>query len=138
MRIVASGLLLTILAGCGVDETVYIPEFANLYCQRTMDCEDNAVLVFEGFATLDDCLAVIGPEIEAEVSGCKFKGKAAKKCLNAMEKMTTCWPDDSTLDDNLPQECAEVLVDCALGRAATTGSTSAGTTGEATMGGTGA
>ena len=129
MRTVMSGLLLAVLAGCGVDETVYIPEFANLYCQLTLDCGDTAVLVFEGIGNLDDCLAVVGPEIEAEVSVCNFKGKAAKKCLAAMEQMTTCWPDDSSLDDNLPPECADVLVDCGLSDADTTETAVTETTG---------
>jgi len=64
MRTILCGLSLLTLAACGIDETVFIPDYTDHYCQALMDCDDPAVLTFDGIESKDDCLGMVGPEIE--------------------------------------------------------------------------
>lgn len=134
MRATLCGISLLTLAACGVDETVFIPDYADYYCQSVMDCTDPAVLTFDGIGSMDDCLAIVGPDLEAEVGYCDYNGKAAKKCLQAMETMG-CPGVDQTVDDILPLDCAQVLSACSPPKDDPTGGTTGGTT---TTGGSGA
>lgn len=113
MRNWIGGLLLAgTLSGCGLDETVFIPEYADLYCEAALRCGDPAVLVFDGLSTMDDCLSVIGPEIEGDVERCKYRGGKAKKCLEALEGLA-CPPEGTSIDEVLPLECSAALTECA-------------------------
>lgn len=142
MRTILCGLLLTTLAGCGIDETVFIPDYTDLYCDTVMECTDPAVLTFDGIESKDDCLGIIGPEIEAEIGYCDYSPKAAKKCVKAMELMG-CPGEGQTVEDVLPVDCAAVTQACnppkstAPTGTAPTGTTPTGTT-PTTSGGDGA
>ena len=135
MRAMLTGIMLLALTGCGLDETVFIPDYADAYCAQAMSCADAATLAFDGMSTLDDCLAQVGPDIEAEVAVCKYRGGKAKKCITAIENMS-CPPDGVAFDQFLPVECESVLIDCEDGGATaeptttTTTTTTAEVTGE--------
>lgn len=129
MPTVSRGLpLLILLAACGVDETVFIPEYSDNYCAKLVECTDAAVLRFDGIETVDDCLAVIGPEIEAEVQSCDYSPKNAKRCLKAMEGMGCPGPDQA-FDDVLPLDCGQVSSSCSPAAADTNESTTTPTGG---------
>lgn len=138
MRTFLCGLTLaTTLAACGIDETVYIPDYTDLYCDAVMDCTDPAVLTFDGIESKDDCLAMVGPAIEAEVGYCDYNPKQAKKCLQAMETMG-CPGDGQTIDDVIPVDCSGVTSACNPPKnTEPTGTTPTGTT-PTTSGGDGA
>lgn len=110
MRAMLCGLFLS-LAACGPDETKFIPEFADAYCDFVLECEDPAVLTFDGITSHDECLEVYGPEVEALGFGCKYKAKQARRCLQAME-VAACPAEGTTLQDGLPAVCNEVYIDC--------------------------
>ena len=113
MRKWMGGLLIAgVLSGCGIDETVFIPEYADLYCEAALRCGDPAVLVFDGLSTMEDCLSVIGPEIEGDVARCSYRGGKAKKCLEAMQDLA-CPPEGTSIDEVLPLDCAAALTECA-------------------------
>ena len=113
MRKWMGGLLIAgVLSGCGIDETVFIPEYADLYCAAALRCGDPAVLVFDGLSTMEDCLSVIGPEIEGDVARCSYRGGKAKKCLEAMQDLA-CPPEGTSIDEVLPLDCAAALTECA-------------------------
>lgn len=111
MRAVAYGLLLTGLIGCGPHETRFIPDFADRFCDLVLECEDPAVLVFDGIEDREDCLSLYGNGIDSQGEGCKYKRKRGKRCLRAMELMT-CPTDGTPLRDALPLECDEVYIKC--------------------------
>ena len=111
MRAILAGLTLMTLAGCGIDETKFIPEYTQLYCEKYMECSDQAVRVFDGIDDIDQCLGTVGPQIEAEVGYCDYNPKAAKKCIKAMEAMT-CPGEGQFLDDVVPLDCSEAVNAC--------------------------
>ncbi len=112
MHLLTRGFALSVLVACGVDDARFIPEYTDLYCQAFMECTDPAVLQFDGIASKDDCLAIVGPEVADEVGRCAYSRKHARRCLKAMEGMPCPGPDQS-LDDVLPADCAEVSTACA-------------------------
>lgn len=105
------GLALAMLAGCGVSRNEFVPEYAAAYCDFYMECGDPAQLTFDGVLTADDCLALYGPDIDAQAEACGFKNGKAKDCLGALE-VATC-PADGDVDAGLPVTCHEVFVNCA-------------------------
>ena len=111
MKVSARGLWLLWLVGCGVDETVFIPDYAELYCDKAMSCLDESVLAFDGIASQQDCLAVVGPAIEDGVGRCEYQGREAKSCLKAMKDMA-CPQQGESLEAALPVECDQVLINC--------------------------
>ncbi len=131
MRAMFTGIMLLAASGCGLDETVFIPDYADAYCQKAISCLDPAVAAFDGMATQEACLSVVGPEIEAEVAACKYRGGKAKKCLNAMENMS-CPPEDIAFDDYLPIECDIVLIACGAVEDQSSSTTTETTTGTTT------
>ena len=105
MRDVAGTMMiLTALGGCGLHETEFVPQYAALYCDYYLSCEDPAVLAFDGLDTQEECLAIHGPEIEAEGGACKLARSEAKKCLTAMEGLA-CPPEGTDLDGGIPPVC---------------------------------
>ena len=129
MRTIICGLSLSFLAACGVDETVFIPDYADQYCETMLGCVDPAALNFDGISTKDDCLAIIGPEVEDTVGRCDYSPKKAKRCLKAMEGMG-CPGDGQTVEDVIPLECSEVSSNCSAPKetGTTGGTTPTGTT----------
>jgi len=113
MRTACIGLCGLILAGCGLDETYFVPDYADRYCEAMLACASPAQLTFEGITGQDDCLGLVGPDIDAWGEGCKYKAGKAKKCLKAMEALA-CPAEGQTLDDVLPIECDEVYIQCAV------------------------
>lgn len=136
MRSLGFGALVA-LAACGVDETHFIPDYADLYCDTVMSCSEPALLLFDGIETKDDCLAIVGPAIESEVLNCDYDPKSAKRCLKGMEGMG-CPGEGQTVDDVLPLDCAQVSSICKEPVTEPTGTgTATGTaTGGTTTGGT--
>ena len=104
-------LVVSGLVGCGVSRNEFVPEYAASYCDYYMECGDQAQLTFDGVLTTDDCIALYGPDIEAQNAACKFKNGAAKDCLETLP-MATC-PADGDVDAGLPVTCHEVYVNCA-------------------------
>lgn len=102
------------LAACGPDETKFIPEFADAYCDFVLACEDPALLTFDGVVTHEDCLAIYGPTVAAMGHGCKYKPGKASRCLRAMEQATCPADEDVPLDQALPSECYEVYIKCVV------------------------
>ncbi len=121
-------LTLLLLAGCGVDETVFIPDYTDLYCDALIECTDPAVLTFDGIDGKDDCLSTVGPELEDEVGRCDYSPKQAKRCLKAMEGMG-CPGEDQSLADILPLDCATVSENCTAPKETKTTGPTGGTTG---------
>ena len=113
MRVVLYGLCGLSLASCGLDESYFVPDYADRYCDAFMSCSSSAQLMFEGIASHDDCLGLFGADVEAWGESCKYKGGKAKKCLKAMESLV-CPVEGETLDDVLPIECEEVYIKCTV------------------------
>ncbi len=111
MRTALYGLSLLTLAGCGLNETHFVPDYADRYCDAVLACSSPAQLTFDGVSTHDDCLALIGDQVDTWGGGCKYKGGKAKKCLEAMETLA-CPAEGKLLDDVLPPECDEVYIKC--------------------------
>lgn len=111
MRTALYGLSFLTVAACGLHETHFVPDYADFYCEALLTCSSQAQLTFEGVSSADDCLALIGDDVDTWGEGCKYKGGKAKKCLVAMSSLT-CPTDGQTLDDVLPLECDEVYTKC--------------------------
>lgn len=112
MRTSMSAAFAMLLAACGQPhESVFIPEYADLWCAYVLECADLASLRFDGLTDQEDCLAVYGPRIESVGEGCTYKAGKAKRCLRAME-LATCPAEGEPLDANVPSVCAEVYVKC--------------------------
>ena len=111
MRAILHGLPLLLLAACGVDETVFIPEYTELYCAKVQECLGEPTKVFDGLGNKDQCLGTVGPEVEDMIGYCDYNPKAAKKCLSAMANMG-CPGAGQSVDDVLPLDCSEALNAC--------------------------
>jgi hypothetical protein len=107
------GLLPAVLvvAACGVSEGKFIPDYADVYCARRIECSDPATLVFDGIDGPADCVASFGPELSADGEGCKYKGGTARKCLDAMETVA-CPAEGEGFDTVVPPICEEVYIKC--------------------------
>ncbi len=104
-------LLVVAAVGCGTNEGVFIPEYAQLYCAKQIECSGAATQLFNGVDGTDDCVAAFGPEVEATSDGCKYKGGKAKQCLTAIETLT-CPANADPFDTVVPPICDEVYVKC--------------------------
>jgi len=111
MKSALCGLSLLTLASCGLHETHFIPDYADLYCDAMLSCSTASELNFDGVASHEDCLGLIGSDVDGWGEGCKYKGGKAKKCLKAMEVLT-CPGEGKLLDDVVPLECDEVYIKC--------------------------
>lgn len=106
-------LLLSSLMGCGIDETEFIPEYAELYCSLQVQCADPVLEVFDGGASKQECLAVEGPRIDKWGTDCRYRGARAKQCLEEMA-MLGCPGGDTPLEAAIPTVCNEIYLDCEL------------------------
>jgi hypothetical protein len=97
--------VLASLGGCGLHETEFIPRYAASYCDYYVSCADPSLVAFDGIDTHDECLAVYGPEIEAEGEGCTLARSEARKCLASMEELA-CPADATDLDAGIPPVCS--------------------------------
>ncbi len=105
------GWLALAFVGCGPGKTKFVPEYADGYCAYLFACSDPAQLTFDGLLTVDDCLAVVGPEVEALMSTCKYHAGKAHDCLKQLE-VATCAPEGEPVDQGLPGVCIEVWTEC--------------------------
>ena len=108
--------LLLLLAACGKDkgipEAEFIPDYADLYCENWLDCQDLAELQFDGLATKEVCLALTGPEIEVYGVGCeRYDGENAELCLKDMASLE-CPAEGKEIGSNLPASCQTVFDKC--------------------------
>ncbi len=123
MRRGIRGLLLVSLglaASCGggpASPGTFVPDYADLYCERYLGCVDTAVLVFDGVATTDHCLADVGPPVADLSRGCQFDPEAADLCLLELETMD-CPAEGSVFTDAVPTSCDDVWFECSAGSGA--------------------
>ncbi|MFT4627306.1 MAG: hypothetical protein ACI8PZ_005988 [Myxococcota bacterium] len=101
------------LAGCGVDETVFVPDYADAWCKLERECSDPATRVFDGTDSLADCLAVEGPRVDNWGEGCRYRAAKAQKCLEEM-LMVGCPGGNAPLTSVIPPVCNEIYPDCEL------------------------
>ena len=106
-------LVLLSLAGCGVDETVFIPDYADLYCDLKVQCADPVLEVFDGSEGKQACLAVEGPRIDKWGTDCRYRGAKAKQCLEEMAVLG-CPGGDTPIEAVIPTVCNEIYQDCEL------------------------
>jgi hypothetical protein len=109
----AWALVVLTLSGCGVDETVFIPDYVERYCALQVECFDAALAVFDGVESKQTCLAIEGPRVEAWGAECRYRGAKAKQCLEEMASLT-CPSGDTPLDAVIPTVCTEIYLDCEL------------------------
>lgn len=97
-------VVLVFLAGCGVDQTEFIADYAVAECDFAMACYDPAILEFRGWTDAATCVQQRGPEITGDSEGCTFDKRLAKDCLKAMKDITC--PDGDPL---VPEVCTQVF-----------------------------
>lgn len=105
------GWLVVALAGCGPGKTKFVPEYADGYCAYLFECGDPAELTFDGILSVEDCLAVVGPEVDLLLATCKYHAGKAKDCLDGLS-VAACPAEDQPLEAGLPPTCGEVWTDC--------------------------
>jgi len=99
------------LAACGVGKGNFVPTYAAAYCDYVLACSDPAQLTFDGVLSLDDCLAVVGPELEVQADTCNYNPGVAADCLDAMA-ILQCPAEDASIDDGIPPVCLGVFEAC--------------------------
>jgi hypothetical protein len=111
-------------AGCGGGREAedYLVEFTDQYCAFSLECADQAELVFEGTDSPEACVAANGPVFAAQWDGCVLDQKFADRCLTFLEGAQ--FPDDGDVANALPVECYSAWKKC-IG-----GATPAGPAGE--------
>lgn len=103
----------------------FVPDYADLYCERYLSCVDTAVLVFDGVGTLDHCLADVGPPVAEQAKACQFDPEAADACLLSLETMA-CPAEGTLFEDAVSPSCASVWFECTAGPGADEGNEDAG------------
>ena len=111
-HLVKVGALTCWLAACGPSESRFVVEYTDAYCAWYLDCGDSAQLVFDGVDTLEECRAIVGPDIADEADGCKLDRAPARACLDAMATLACPTDPEAELDDALPAECATTWKKC--------------------------
>lgn len=111
MRPLALAAMAIGLCGCSLNQAEYSAQFTVAYCEWLLDCEDPAVLTFDGIHSAADCEAIMAPEVTSYGTTCKYKGGKANKCLDAMENLA-CSDDGSF---QLPAQCEAVYPGCTFG-----------------------
>ena len=104
-------MFVALLVGCGPSEAEHAAEFTSAYCSWLLDCEDPAVLTFDGIQSFEDCEALIAPEATGYGTTCKYKGGNSKACIRAMNALSC--PEDASF--SMPPECSEVYLGCTFG-----------------------
>ena len=99
-------LSLLVMVGC-YSESDFIPAKTAAFCDLLLECTDPAVLAFDGI-TGDSCTGTWGPTFSEEGSGCKFRRKSAKACIDQLQA-ATC-PESGPVV--LPEICAGVFHQC--------------------------
>lgn len=103
---------LLVLGGCTrVSEAEFVPVYVDVYCDRFFECADDALLTFEGLADLDDCKAVIGPEVSELSDRCELVDKLAQDCIDAIS-VVTCPSEGTLFSDVVPTVCDDVWTEC--------------------------
>lgn len=101
-------LILFALAGC-YSESEFIPSKTTAYCELLLECSDPAVLAFDGI-TAETCEGTWGPMFQEEASGCKFRRRSAKACIESLA-LATC-PEEGPVE--LPVVCGAAFDQCPL------------------------
>ena len=102
-------LLVTVLAGCGIDEEDFLEQYVDVYCTAVVeDCADEATLVL--FPDLGTCETMMTDLVGAERGeSCVYDPKAAKDCLNESET-ASC---DAWFNEAGPAACSQIYgADC--------------------------
>lgn len=120
-------LSLGLSAACGGQASVgtFVPDYADLYCERYLGCVDTSVLVFDGVSTMDHCLADIGPPVATQADQCQFDAEAADACMLGLETMA-CPAEGELFEAVVPPSCATVWFECTQGPGANEGNEDAG------------
>jgi hypothetical protein len=108
-------LALAVLCGsCSYyDESFFVPEYAEIYCDLVMQCGTGAEMTFDGYDSKKECLAKEGPRIDDWGEGCTYKHKAASACIEEFGG-AKC-PGSGDVDAAVPAVCGDVYEDCARG-----------------------
>jgi hypothetical protein len=99
------------LCGCGPGKTKFVPEYADAYCAFLFECGDPAQLTFDGMLELEDCLSVVGPEVDQQLATCKYHKGKAHDCLKALE-VAPCPDEGEDFESAIPPVCDEVWTEC--------------------------
>ena len=103
---------LVVLTGCGVGEDKYLTQYTERYCELVFQCSDEAMLLFDGLETEEECGGLVGNELVDFGGTCEdYDGRAAKDCLREMKDLT-CPAEGKTLDSALPTACSYVFLTC--------------------------
>jgi len=105
-------LWLCVLVGCGASEGKYLTDYTARYCELVFQCSDEAMLLFDGIESEEECNNLVGSDLQSFGGTCEeYDGRAAKDCLKAMDDMT-CPAQGKSLDSALPAACSYVFLTC--------------------------
>jgi len=102
-------VVLPILAACGPSQEAFIEDVVIADCEYLLECEDPAILSFQGWDTPEACQADRGPEVAADALGCEYDRKAGKACIEAVEEQSCAAEGE---DRVYPAICNDVFINC--------------------------
>lgn len=105
----SSSVALGVVA-CGPPESEFIPEYNRLWCQHRMECEDEALRVFDGLTSQQVCEDRSILDLADWGDGCVYVSTTATECLADMATLT-CPAEEGRLATQ-PVTCTNVYVDC--------------------------
>ena len=107
--------LALLAGGCSYpDQNEFVDTYTDSYCTYFMDCIDPAILTFDGYTEVEQCVLEFKVEFALAGLDCKYKGRAAEACLQQMEQLSCPDPLAVTRDElPLPVVCVEeVWLEC--------------------------
>lgn len=108
VSLIAALLALT-SAACRMSDDAFVDKFVEADCAYLMECSSDPVLAFQGWETIEDCMADRGPEVAYDVETCDYNKVAAGACVKAIEEQTCAAEGE---DREFPAICQDVLTNC--------------------------